>query len=59
MNRITEDYLAKVNFGEIQTFKNMAVLPVFQKEYNGLDHLTLNEALEQGALMITELSQAG
>lgn len=59
MNRHLDDYLTQVEFGDIQAFEGMGVLPVFRKGYDALEHLTLKEALEEGALLISEVSHAG
>jgi hypothetical protein len=59
MNRVIEDYLTELNVGDLQAFKGMSVLPVFRNGYEPIVHLTLNEAIAQGNLVITELSHAG
>ncbi len=59
MNGILKAYLDNVEFGEMKVFGGMGVLPVFRKGYDALDHLTLKEALDQGTLVIGEVSHAG
>jgi hypothetical protein len=48
-----------MNFGPIQTFKNMCIVPVFVPISNGPEYLTLPEALGQKWLIITEVDQSG
>lgn len=59
MNGILKAYLNNVEFGEMKVFGGMGVLPVFRKEYDALDHLTMKEALDHGSLVISEVSHAG
>ena len=59
MNPIIINYLLKVEFGELQTFNNMAVIPLFTSVNDSLKYLTLKEALEGGLLAITEISKTG
>jgi len=59
MNRNLKEYLSQVEFGDLQSFGGVGVLPVFRREYDALDHLTLKEALMEGVLIIGEVSHAG
>jgi hypothetical protein len=59
MDPIVTNCLAKLEFGELQTFNNMAVIPLFASFSDSLKYLTLKEALEKGLLIITEISKTG
>jgi hypothetical protein len=59
MDPIINSYLSKLEFGEMQTFENMAVLPCFTSVNGGPAYLTLKEALERRLLVVTEISQSG
>lgn len=59
MNRIISQYLAGMEFGKLTLFQGLGLLPLFHWEYEGLDHLTLKEALEQDVLLISEVSHGG
>ncbi len=53
------NYLSRLEFGELQIFNNMAVVPLFTSVNGGPKYLTLKEALERGSLVITEISKTG
>ena len=59
MNPVITNYLSEFEFGEIQYYKNMAVIPVFTKLNGSPEYLTLKEALEEKALKITEINSGG
>jgi hypothetical protein len=59
MDPIITNYLSKLEFGEWQTFNNMAVIPLFTSVDDSPKYLTLREALERGLLVITETSKTG
>ncbi len=59
MKEVVSEYLSNLRFGERQTFKNMSVFPVMDGAATGPDYLTLHEALEQGLLTVTEVSEGG
>jgi hypothetical protein len=59
MDPIVTNCLLKLEFGELQTFNNMAVIPLFTSVDNSPKYLTLKEALEGGLLVITEISKTG
>jgi hypothetical protein len=59
MDPIVTYYLSKLEFGELQTFSNMAVIPLFTSVDESPGYLTLKEALEKGVLIVTEISKAG
>ena len=56
MNILFTDFISKINFGEVQTFKNLQLIPLFTEEVEGPLYLTLKEALEKRLLVITEVS---
>jgi hypothetical protein len=59
MDPIISSYLLGVEFGELKTFNNMAVIPLFTSIDESPRYLTLKEALEKRLLTITEVSQGG
>ena len=59
MEKIINDFLLNLNFGQAQTFKNMAVIPIFSKTNSSPQYLTLKEAMDIGVLTIEELSSSG
>lgn len=59
MDPIISNHLLGLEFGELQVFNNMGVIPLFSS-VNGTPHyLTLKEALEKNLLAITEVSKEG
>lgn len=59
MDRIITEYFQKLEFGELQKFKNMEVIPLFVSMNHSPKYLTLEEALEKRVLTITEVSHEG
>lgn len=59
MNPILIDFLSKLEFGELRIFNNMAIIPLFTSINESPQYLILKEALDQGLLNITEISQGG
>ena len=59
MDLIISVHLSKLEFGEVQTFNNMAVFPLFTSADDSPRYLTLKEALERRELVVTEVSQSG
>jgi len=59
MDPIVTNYLFKLEFGELQIFNNMGVVPMFTSVSGSSKYLTLKEALGGGLLVITEISHAG
>lgn len=59
MDQIMINFLSKLEFGELQAFKNMAVIPLFNSVNHVPQYLSLGEALGKGLLTVTEVSQAG
>ncbi|GAH74499.1 unnamed protein product [marine sediment metagenome] len=56
MDILITDFLSKIDFGEMQGFKNLQVIPLFTEEEEGLKYLTLKEALEKRLLVVKEVS---
>ncbi len=59
MDPIISSVLSKLEFGELQAFNNMAVIPLFTSVDDSPKYLTLKEALERRLLAVTEISQSG
>jgi hypothetical protein len=59
MNKTITDYLTAVEFGEVQQFKNMAVIPLFSKTNGGLNYLAMKEALDKSLLTVKEIDKDG
>lgn len=59
MSPIIIEFLSRLEFGELQTFNNMTIIPLFTSINGGPQYLTLKEALEKRLLTITEISQGG
>ena len=59
MNPIIQKYLNSLELGNIQKFENMAIVPLYIPVEEGPEYLTLQEALDQQVLEITELSESG
>src|SRR6266487_2827878 len=64
MNTLKDDklmsgLLSSVVWGKPQEFKNMAVVPLFTLFDRGPEYLTLGEAMGQGLVTVTEVSQQG
>ena len=56
MDILITDFLSKINFGEVQCFKNLQIIPLFTEGEEGPVYLTLKEALEKRLLVVTEVS---
>jgi len=59
MEAIIKETLLKLEFGELQNFENMAVIPLTSSIQGGPKYLMLKEALDQGLLLVTELDEGG
>ncbi len=59
MNPIIQKYLDSLELGNLQVFKNIAIVPLTTTLQSSIEYLTLSEALEQQLLTITELDQSG
>ncbi len=56
MDNLINDFITGIDFGEVQSFKNLQIIPLFSKIEEGSVYLTLKEALEKRLLVITEVS---
>jgi hypothetical protein len=59
MNAVMNGYFEGLEFGKLQQFNEMAVLPIFTKNEGNIGYLTLKEALDQNLIDITELDESG
>jgi hypothetical protein len=59
MNPIIQKYLDSIELGNMQVFKNIAIVPLMTSLKPSIEYLTLSEALEQKLLTITELDKSG
>lgn len=59
MDKDIKKYLTSLDFGELQHFKNMAVLPLMTALDDSPKYLILKQALDQHVLVIGEVSQEG
>ncbi|GAI98656.1 unnamed protein product, partial [marine sediment metagenome] len=56
MDILTTNFISGIDFGEVQGFKNLQIIPLFHEGEEGLVYLTLKEALEKRLLVIKEVS---
>jgi len=59
METLITDYLSKLEFGELQSFKNMGVIPLLTSINGSPKYLTLKEALEKKLLNVKEVDEGG
>jgi hypothetical protein len=59
MEKILKDYTNRVHFGKRQSHRNMAVFPVIMEGAPSPDYLTLDQAMQDRAIEITEVSEGG
>ncbi len=59
MDSTIKKYILGLEFGKLQHFGNMAVLPILSSLDGSPDYLTLKEALEMQKLKISEVSEGG
>ena len=59
MNKTITNYLSKIEFGEIQQLKNMAIIPLFTKINKDYKYLALKEALDKELLTVKEIDHDG
>jgi len=57
--QIINDTLMELSVGEATAFNNLAVSPLFSARQSPLGYLILEEALEQGGAVVTEVSAGG
>ncbi len=56
MDTLITDFISGIDFGEVQGFKNLQIIPLFSKGEEGPVYLTLKEALEKRLLVVKEVS---
>lgn len=59
MDQVIKKYLSSFEFGELQHFENLGIIPLFTSLNSSPEYLTLKEALEKRVLTITEVSRQG
>ena len=59
MEKSIQGYIGSLKLEEVQKFKNLAMVPVISDYDDGLDYITLGEALGGGSLEIREVSEGG
>jgi len=59
MEQVITDYIKSIKPGEVQSHKNMDVLPLFSPVTGGPRYITLKEALESKSLIVTEIDKGG
>jgi len=59
MDSTVKQYLSAIEFGEMQCFGNMGVLPLMCSLDHSPEYLTLREAIEKQILKIGEVSEGG
>jgi len=59
MQKRTKDYIKGLTLGQGEHHRNMSVFPVFFEINGGLKYLTLDEALGNSLVQITEVSETG
>jgi hypothetical protein len=56
---IIQNYLKKAKIGRKQSHQNLAIFPLLSSYANGLDYITLDEALTEGLIEVVEVSEEG
>ena len=56
MDILITNYISGIDFGEVQSFKNLQIIPLFRKREEFPVYLTLKEALEKRLLVVKEVS---
>ena len=59
MNVVMGDYFNGMEFGEVQQFDEMGVVPVFTSDEGSIEYLTLKEAMDGNLIDITEIDDSG
>jgi hypothetical protein len=59
MEKLITEYLARIQLGGIQTCHNLGIVPLLFPGNGGPEYITLKEALERGALTVSEVSEGG
>jgi hypothetical protein len=59
MEGLLNQYLDQIKIGGKQVYKNLALFPLLSAQADSLDYLTLDEALKDGLIEVTEVSEGG
>ena len=59
MNAALSELLSTLALGDVQTFENMAVIPLTSSSSEGVEYITMQEAIGQGLLIVTEVDAQG
>ena len=59
MEGLLNQYLDQIKIGGKQVYKNLALFPLLSAQADSLDYLTLDEALKEGLVEVTEVSEGG
>ncbi len=59
MEELLNQYLDKIKIGGKQVYKNLTLFPLLSGQAVSLDYLTLDEALNEGLVEVTEVSEGG
>ena len=59
MQSVIQAYLDKVKVGRKQSYQNLAVFPLLSGYAAALDYMTLDEALAEGLIEVTEVTRVG
>ena len=59
MEPLLVDYLAKCEWGQLQHFRNMGIVPLFAPANGSPTYVTMQEAMDRELLRITEMDKAG
>ena len=59
METIIQNYLKEAKIGRKQSHQNLAVFPLLSSYANGLDYITLDEALTEELIEVVEMSEEG
>lgn len=59
MRKVIQDFLGNLKLGNEISYKNMTIFPIIAKENNAYQFLTIDEALENEFVSITEMSDIG
>ena len=59
MNEIISSYLSNLKFGDMQTFKNITIVPILTDLNHSPKYITLDEALKKNLVIVTEVDEFG
>src|SRR5512139_3481910 len=59
MDQIVVNFLSELELGKLQSFNNMAIIPLLGSTNDSPKYLSLGEAMGKGFLTVTEVSQSG